>query len=101
MADSVSYCLEMKGGCLRSFSKGVLELFIDVCKVSVHLRVFLSVQALYGEANALFWKSFKRQNSSHLTLLKHQNTKTALNKLPKNHWVSALFEKFGFEKKYF
>ena len=48
---------------------------------------------MYGEANAL--KSFERQNSTHLTLLKHQNTKTALHKLPKNHWVIPLFEFFG------
>ena len=52
------------------------------------------VWALYGEANALYWKSFERQNSTHLTLLKHQNTKTAQYKLPKNHWVIALFWKF-------
>ena len=63
------------------------------------LRVYMSVKALYGEANALYWKSFERQNSTHLTLLKHQNTKTALYKLPKNHWVIALFEKFGFVRK--
>ena len=43
-------------------------------------------------ANSLYWKSFKRQNSIHLELLKHQNTKTALYKLLKNHWVIALFE---------
>ena len=46
---------------------------------------------MYGEANALYWKSFERQNSTHLTLLKHQITKTAQYKLPKNHWVMALF----------
>ena len=55
----------------------------------------MRVQALYGEANAVYWKSFERQNSTHLTLLKHQNTKTALYKLPKNHWVIALFEISG------
>ena len=59
----------------------------------------MSFQALYSEANALYWKSFKRQNSSHLTLLKHQNTKTALHKLPNNHWVIALFKKIGFVRK--
>ena len=48
-----------------------------------------------GEANALYWKSFERQNSTHLALLKHQNTKTGLYKLPKNHWVIALFEISG------
>ena len=96
---SVSCCLEMWGGCLRSFSKGIWALFMGVCKVSVHLRVYLSVQALYGTANALYWKSFVRQNSTHLTLLKYQNTKTALYKLHKNHWVFALFEIFGSVRK--
>ena len=68
---------------------------MDLCKVSVHLRVYLSAQALYDTANAIFWKSFERPNSTHLTLLKHQNTKTVLYKLPKNHWVIPLFENFG------
>ena len=53
-----------------------------------------TVQALYGEANALYWKSFESQNYAHLTLLKHQNTETALYNLPKNHWIMALFENF-------
>ena len=48
-----------------------------------------------AKANALYWKSFERQNSTHLTLFKHQNTKTAHYKLPKIHWVIALFEVFG------
>ena len=68
---------------------------MDVCKVLVHLRVYLSVQALYGTANALYWKSFGRQNSTHLALLNYQNTKTAQYKLHNNHWVFALFEIFG------
>ena len=36
---------------------------------------------------------------THFTLLKHQNTKTALYKLPKNHWVLAFFEIFGSVRK--
>ena len=48
-----------------------------------------------GAANALLWKSSKAQNFTYLTILKHQNTKTSLNKLSKNHWVIALFEIFG------
>ena len=63
-----------------------------VYEVWLRIRVFMSVWALYGEANALYWKTIKRPNSSHLTLL---DTKTALYKLPKNHWVIALFEIFG------
>ena len=55
----------------------------------------MRVSALYDEANALNWKSLERQNSKHSTLLKHQDTKTALYKLPKNHWVITLFEIFG------
>ena len=62
-------------------------------------RVFWSVQALYGAANALYWKCFKRQNSTHLKPLKHQNTKTSLYKLSKNHWVIALFKNFGSVRK--
>ena len=57
--------------------------------------MYISVWALYGEANALYWKSFERQNSTHLALLKHQNTKIALYRLPKNHLVIALFEISG------
>ena len=72
---------------------------MDVCTVSLRLRVYLSVLALYGAANALYWKSSERQNSMHLTLLKHQNTKTSLYKLSKNHWVIALFKKIGSVRK--
>ena len=64
---------------------------MDVCTVSLRLRVYMSVLALYGAENAIYWKSFERQNSTHLTLLKHQNTQTAQYKLPKNHWVIAPF----------
>ena len=57
-------------------------------------RVFWSVQALYGAVNALYWKCLKRQNSTHLTLLKHQNTITSLYKLSKNNWVVTIFGVF-------
>ena len=50
----------------------------------------LSVLALYGEANVLYLMRSQRQNSTRMTLLKHQNTKTALFKYPKNDWVIAL-----------
>ena len=58
-------------------------------------RVFWSVQVLYGAVNALYWKCLKRQNSTHLTPLKHQNTKTSLYKISKNQWVIMLLEIFG------
>ena len=61
----------------------------------MHIRVFWSVQAFYGATNALYWKCFKRQNSTHLTPVKHQNTKTSLYKLTKNYWVITLFEILG------
>ena len=51
----------------------------------------MSVQALYDAANVLYWKISERQNSTHLAFLKHQNTKTSLYKLSKNHWAIALF----------
>ena len=59
------------------------------------VRVFWSAQALHGETNALYRKCIKRQNSMHLTLLKHQNTKTSLYKLSKNNWVITLLEFLG------
>ena len=62
-------------------------------------RLYRSGQALYGVAKALYWKSSKRQISTHLTVLKHQNTKTSLYKLSENHRVFALFEFFGFVRK--
>ena len=72
---------------------GVREHFRVKCiyirRVWMRQRVFRSVNALNGAANALYWKS------SDLTILKHQNTKTSLNELSKNHWVIALFEIFG------
>ena len=61
----------------------------------MHIRVFWSVQALHGATNALYWKCFKRQNSTHMTPVKHQNTKTSLYKLTKNYWVITLFEILG------
>ena len=88
---SVLWFLEMRGGCLRSFSKDIWVLFMDVVKVWVPLREYLSVQALYDAANALYWKISERQNSTHLAFLKHQNTKTSLCELSKSHWVIALF----------
>ena len=59
------------------------------------VRMFWSAQALHGDTNALYWKCIKRQNSTHLTLLKHQNTKTSLYKLSKNNWVITLLEILG------
>ena len=82
----------MWGGCLRSFSKGIWVLFMDVFKVWVPSREDLSVQALFGAAIALYWKIFERLNSMHPAFLKHQNNKTSLYKLYKNHWVIALFQ---------
>ena len=67
---------------------------MDLFKVWVPPREHLSVQAIFGAA-CFVLENLERQNSTHLTLLKHQNTKTALYKLPKNHWVIALFEIFG------
>ena len=88
---SVLWCLEMRGGCLRIYSKCLWVLFMDVIKFWVPLREYLSVQALYDAANALYWKISERQNSTHLAFLKHQNTKTSLCELSKNHWVIAPF----------
>ena len=65
---------------------------MGVFKVWVPSREHMSVQALYDAANVLYWKISERQNSTHLAFLKHQNTKTSLYKLSKNHWVIELFK---------
>ena len=65
---------------------------MGVFKVWVLSREHMSVQALYDAANVLYWKISERQNSTHLAFLKHQNTKTSLYKLSKNHWVIELFK---------
>ena len=70
-----------------------------VGRVWMRLSMYRSAQAFYGTANALDLKIFVRQNSTHLTVLKHQNTKTSLYKLSKNHWVDVLFEIFGSVRK--
>ena len=54
---------------------------------------------MYGVANALYWKSSERKISTHLTVMRHQNTKTSLYKLSKNHWVFALLAFFGSVRK--
>ena len=61
--------------------------------------LYMSVQALYGAAKALYWNSSAKQNSVNLTLFKHQNTKTSLYKVSKNHWVFVLFLIFGSARK--
>ena len=70
-----------------------------VCGAWMRLRVYISVQAMYGAGNALYWNDSERQNSMHLTLLKYPNTKTSLYKLSKNHWVIAFFKNFGSVRK--
>ena len=42
----------------------------------MRLMVYRSVRALNGAANALYWKSSKRQISTHLKVVKHQKNKT-------------------------
>ena len=69
-----------------------------VCGAWMRLRVYMSVQAMYGAGNAQYWNNSERQNSMHLTLLKHQNTKTSLYKLSKDHWVMALLKKIAIKK---
>ena len=91
---SVPCCLELWEGCLRSLSKGIWELFMDLFKVWVPTREHLSVQAIFGAA-CFVLENLERQNSTHLAFFKHQNTKTSLCKLPKNHWVFTLLEILG------
>ena len=78
MSFGVCWCLMSSGDVGRvseEFLKGYLSALYGQVKVAVHLKVFLSVLTLYGDANALYWKSFESQNSTLLALLKHQITK--------------------------
>ena len=67
---------------------------MDLFKVWVPPREHLSVQAIFGAA-CFVLENLERQNSTHLAFLKHQNTKTSLCELSKNHWVIALFKFLG------
>ena len=80
---TVLCCQQMLKGCLKNSSKGIWVLFMGVFNVWVPSREHLSVQALYNAAIVLYWKI--SENSTHLTFFKHQNTKTSLYKLSKNH----------------
>ena len=94
----VCWCLLWSKIVPRYLEEGIVSIWVKcmyVYGVWMCVREFWSVHAFYGAANALYWKCLKRQNSTYLTLLKHQNTKTSLYKLSKNHWVITLLENFG------
>ena len=67
---------------------------MDLFKVWVPPREHLSVQAIFGAA-CFVLENLERQNSTHLAFFKHQNTKTSLCRLPKNHWIFTLLEILG------
>ena len=77
--------------CLEEVSESIKVKCMHVCGVWMLQMVYMSVQALYGAANAQYWIISERQNCVHLTLLRHQNTKTSLKKVCKNHWVLTIF----------
>ena len=52
-------CEEGVWGVFQSVSECCFKHNMDVCTVSLRLRVYLSVMALYGAANAHIWKSLK------------------------------------------
>ena len=91
MSVVVQNCPDRRGGgdCDHMGEVYVCLKGLDECKG-------VSVQALYVAKNALYWKFFKRRNSTHLTL---QNTKTSLYKLSKNHLVFTLLEIFGSDRR--
>ena len=70
-------CLQMLERCLRIFWRGMSALYGFTFKLFLkgwmRTRMYRSVQALYGVANVLHWKSSERQFSTHMTVLKHQN----------------------------
>ena len=92
------WCLLLSWIVPRYLGERIVSIWVKcmyVYGVWMCVREFWSFHALYGAANALYWKCLKRQNSTYLTLLKHQNTKTSLYKLSKNHWVITLLKSFG------
>ena len=89
-AFSVLWCLEMWEG-LSGVSQRVSELLLWTCLRFGFLPGSIWVFRPCLVQLALYWKIFERQNSMHLAFLKHQNTKTSLCELSKNHWVIALF----------
>ena len=59
----------------------------------ISLRVYMSVLALYGEANALYWKSIERQNSK----IRSSNKKKAFWILEcQNIWSDKRFREGNF-----
>ena len=72
---SVLWCLEMWGGCLASFWKGIWVLVMDVFKVWVPPREHLSVQALFGAACFILenLRKAKFQTPSIFETSKYQN----------------------------
>ena len=65
-------------GDVRRVSEEFLKVYlsavngVDIYRVLVRLRMYLSVQPFYGAPNAIYQA---RQKSTHLTLLKPENTK--------------------------
>ena len=79
---TVLCCQQMLKGCLKNSSKGIWVLFMDLFKVWMRIRLYRSGQALYGVANALYWKSSERQNS--------QTWQFWNIKIPKPPYISSL-----------
>ena len=71
---SVGVCLLLSRIVPRYVEEVIVIMWVKcmyVYRVWMNVREFWSVQALYVATNALYWKFFKRQNSTHLTLLKY------------------------------
>ena len=79
----------------RSFSKGIWALFMDVCKFQCNWGCIWEFRPSMVQQMLWIRKSFGRQNSTHLTLLKYQNTQTALYKLQKSIGFLHFLKLFG------
>ena len=69
------------------------------CPKILQLKHHICMWAYFPQVFRLCWNDSKKQNSMHLTLLKHQNTKTSQYKLSKDHWVIALLKKIAIKKR--
>ena len=76
-------------------SQKVSECCLWTCKCLGSCEGVSECSGLVGCSKCSILEYLRKENCVHLTLLKHQNTKTSLYKLSKNHWVITLLENLG------
>ena len=88
-------------GCLGGpwgVSGGIWVVFMEIGGAWISLGGYMGSQSLQYGGKTLFWHSPDRYGFCQLTILRHQNTKTAAYKLSKNDWVMPFFVIFRFAR---